>query len=395
MKSSDKPQFSKKWWDAGRPQEIKATDLDKCLPRAEKALAIQQRKNGNAEAIDDCLDALKAIPGAAAKTIRLCDKRQHKDVIAVLKKFDALVKSEVVRLEGLKQKLNDSSGAAGEEGDEVSEGQLFEKDYLYKMMKLMKSAGKELRFGFGLNTNAPESSVLLLKRKGKPELLFKTLKKTKQFSNRLLTYGYARPDPDDGQTLIFRLESGANEPPRILKLGRKYLRSDKKLRFRKLKLVLPSGKTLEDSEPDMDDVEVAAAGQATTDDLQDERAAAENFVRLWDETLQDVAGQVERLRGAMQGFDDPGIQSVHDGLASVMDKFPDLDLSQLVAAASANNREAYDQTLEQTAREVNQVRDLLANGPLLSTIDENPFVDTNVHATVNDVLRQIVSELGV
>ncbi len=393
MKASDKPELSAKWWSSEKPDDLPGNDLDKVLPRVEKALAAQKRKSDDVRAIDECLSALQTVPGAASKAIRSCDRKTHKDVITVLKKFDSLVKTEVSRLEDLKAKLAEAeSGDAAD--DEVSDDKLFDKDYLYKMMKLMKSAGKELRFGFGLNTNAPENSVLLLKRKGKPELLFKVLKKTKQFSNRLLTYGYAKADPDDGQTLIFRLEASANEPPRILKLGRKFLRSDKKLRFRQVKIVLPSGRTLEDTEPGDDEAQAAAAtGQEA--DLVQELASAENFVRLWDDTLDQVSQQVDTLRRAMEQYDDPGIRSVYDGLTNVMQKFPDLDLTKLVAAARANDRAAYDQTLEQTAREVNQVHDLLARGPLLSTIDENPFVNTSVHATVNNALNSIVAELGV
>jgi hypothetical protein len=36
---------------------------------------------------------------------------------------------------------------------------------------------------------------------------------------------------------------------------------------------------------------------------------------------------------------------------------------------------------------------MLADGPLLATIDENPFVKTNVHATVNNALQRIAKEL--
>jgi hypothetical protein len=130
-------------------------------------------------------------------------------------------------------------------------------------------------------------------------------------------------------------------------------------------------------------------------DLTDELSDAQRFVDVWNETLNDVADQVDRLRDAMADCDDFGISTVRDGLATVMDKFPDLDLSKLLDAARTNNREAYDKTLQQTAREVREVRDLLANGPLLSTIDENPFVHTSVHARVTGVLDEIVDELGI
>jgi hypothetical protein len=127
------------------------------------------------------------------------------------------------------------------------------------MVKVLNSTGKELNFGFGLNTKDPSASKLVLARKGKPEQLVKVLKKTGTFSNRLLTYGTALPDPQDGKTLIFKLAESAGEPPQIQKLGRQFLRSDKNLKFSKLKLVLPGGQILDDIELDTEKEAFAAA----------------------------------------------------------------------------------------------------------------------------------------
>jgi hypothetical protein len=252
MRSSDKPQFSLKWWDGERPDGVKTPDLDKALAKAEKALAEQRKKKDDADAIDGCITAIEAVGPAVDKTIKLFDRNAHKDAISVLRKFEGVIDEETSRLERLKEDVEEND--AGEDNeDEEDEGKLFEKDYLYKMIKMLKSGGKQFNFGFGLNPNAPESSRLILKRKGKPEALFKALKKTGEFNNRLLTYGVAQADPADGKTLIFRLEKGANEPPRILKLGREFLRSDKGLKFKKLSVVLPGGKTLNDTEPDSDE----------------------------------------------------------------------------------------------------------------------------------------------
>ena len=396
MKATEKPQFSKKWWDGSRPSEIKANDLDKILPKVERALADQKKKNGDAQSIDACLAALKTVPGAASKTIRLCDKRQHKDVITVLNKFDALVKSEMSRLEGLKRKLGESSSSPEDEDDEANEGQLFEKDYLYKMMKLMKSAGKELRFGFGLNTNTPESSILLLKRKGKPELLFKTLKKTKQFSNRLLTYGYAKPDPEEGQTLIFRLEAGANEPPRILKLGRKYLRSDKKLRFRKLKLILPSGKTLEDHEADTGDVEGDAATTAAPDmpDLRKEfKQARKEWVAVRDQAIQDLEAVKDAIRDHYLDDQDqfPVVMEKLGELDEIMDNLND-DLRDTLDAYISTSRKQASRLTELGG----QAKQLLADyvryvntSPLLAAIDQKEFADVTLKAPIERALKKL------
>jgi chemotaxis protein histidine kinase CheA len=248
MRATDRPQFSQRWWLAEKPADVEGDELANALAEVEDALA-NERRHHEAESIDACLHALQTVATAVDRTIKQCDKKKHKNEIAVLKKFDDLVRTEKKRLQEAKKAL-DEAGDEQEDGDAEDESKLFDKDYLYKMLKLMRSSGKELRFGFGLNTNAPEASKLLLKRKGKPELLFKALKKTGEFSNRLLTYGYASADPSDGKTLVFRLEQGAGEPPQIIKLGRRYLRADKQLRFRKLKVVLPGGQTLEDTEPD-------------------------------------------------------------------------------------------------------------------------------------------------
>jgi hypothetical protein len=260
MKPTEKPEFSKKWWLGVKPADVKGTDLEKALQNAEKALAEQKKKSDDEDAIAECLTALEAVSSAVEKTTKKeLDKKKDKDLITVLEKFDPLIDSEKSRLEDLQETLGKASDGDDEEDEEESEGKIFEPDYLYKMIKLMKSGGKELRFGFGLNTSTPEASRLLLKRKGKPEMLFKALKRTGEYSNRLMTYGMALADPEDGQTLIFRLDASADEPPQFMKLGRRYLRGDKNLRFRKLKVVLSSGKTLIDEEPDEDE-ELAAAG---------------------------------------------------------------------------------------------------------------------------------------
>ena len=248
MKASDKPEISKKWWTSEKPSDVKGADLEKALAAAEKALA-DEKKKADASSIEALLGALGGLSSAVDKTVKKeLDKKKHKDVIAVVEKFHDLIKSETKRLEEAKAKL----AKAGEEDEEEEEddNKLFDKDYLYRMVKLLKSGNKELRFGFGLNTQAPEASKLVLSRKGKPEKLFKLLKRTGEFSNRTLTYGFAAPDETQKKTLVFRLEDSAGEPPQIIKLGRRFLRADKSLYFRKLKVVMPGGQTFEDTEPD-------------------------------------------------------------------------------------------------------------------------------------------------
>ncbi len=236
--------------------------MEKALASAEKALG-EEKKKSEPRSIDACLAALADVESAVDKTIKKeCDKKKHKDLISVLEKFFPLIKAETSRLDELKKKAAKGSAAeANGEDEEEDEGKLFEPDYLQKMLKLVRS-GKELNFGFGLNTKDPAASKLVLARKGKPDKLFKALKQTGDFSNRLIAFGTAVPDSQDGKTLVFKLAENAGEPPQIQKLGRQFLRADKSLKFRKLKLVLPGGQTLDDNEPDTEEDGAAAAAQA-------------------------------------------------------------------------------------------------------------------------------------
>jgi hypothetical protein len=251
MKASDKPQISKKWWTSEKPDDIKGAELEKALISAEKALD-EEKKKGDGPAIEAALAACEQLESAVDKTIKKeCDKKKHKDEIKVLEKYFPLIKDETGRLKKLLEEA--SEDGTDDEDEEESDGKIFEKDYLYKMLKLLKSTGKELNFGFGLDTKNPEGSTLLLTRKGKPERLFKALKKTGDFTNRLITYGKAVPDPENGKVLVFKLAESAGEPPQVLKLGRRFLRSDKGLKFRKLRLILPGGQTFNDTEPDTEE----------------------------------------------------------------------------------------------------------------------------------------------
>ncbi len=393
MRLNTKPELSPKWWSAEKPAEIKGTELEKALQNAERALS-DEKKKGDAASIEGCLSALEIVGKAVEKTInKECDPKKHKDAISVLKKFDDIIKAETKRLAEVQSKLSDENS----EDEETNENKLFDKDYVCKMMQLMRSTGRELNFCFGLNTKTPADSQLLLCRKSKPEKLLRALKKTGEFNNRLLTYGTALPDSEDGQTLEFRLADSASEPPQILKLGREFLRSDKNLRFRKLKLVFPGGQTVEDMEADDENTDTAA-GQSSNaqaqDDLNQELTTAKKLVTAWEETLKKVSDQIEKLREALQAQADPTLQNLSKGLGDVMNQFPDLDLSRLVDAAQANDRDAYNQTASQSAKEIRDVHELLAKGPLLSTIDQNPFVKTNVHTWVKAVLQRISDVLA-
>jgi hypothetical protein len=288
MKASDKPQISKKWWTSEKPSDVKGTELEKALQAAEKAV-YEEQKDSDIASIDACIAALENVCSAAEKTIKKeLDKKKHKDLIAVLEKYEDIVSAETERLETAKEKLGDKDG---DDEEEESDDKLFDKEYLYKMVKLMKSGGKELRFGFGVNPQAPESSKFVLARKGKPERLFKALKKTGEFNNRLMTYGYAAPDPQDGKTLVLRLEESAGEPPQVVKAGRRFLRNDNKLYFRKLKIVMPGGQTFEDNEAETEG-DAASAAQAAT---QAPAGGPRQGKRLTPEERQNVNSELERM----------------------------------------------------------------------------------------------------
>jgi hypothetical protein len=243
MKLTDKPELSEDWWDDARPEDLKSCDLDDLLPEVEEALAHLRNHDDDIDAIDECRSLLQDVPAAAAKAAKQCDKQKDKVLIAVLGKYGAVVKEESSRLEKLKKQLakKQAEDEEDDDEDEADDNKLFDKDRLYKMLKLLKNGGKQLRFGFGLNTNAPESSKFVLNRKGKPERLFKALKKTGEFNNRTMTYGIAYADPSDANTLVLKLDSGAKEPPRMVELCRDFLRSDHGLKFRKVSIVTADG----------------------------------------------------------------------------------------------------------------------------------------------------------
>lgn len=383
MKINDKPQISKSWWTGEKPNDVKGADLEKALANAEKSLNKVDGK-ADSKSIEDGIASLADLEKAVDKTIKKeLDKKSHKTEISVLDKFYALIKAETKRLTEALADLDEG------EADEDEEGKLFQKDYLHKMMALMKSTDKQLNFALGLNPKSPGDCVLLLARKGKPEKLFRMLKGTGEFSKIQMTCGVAKPDPNNSKVLELHLGEGESEPPQALKTGRVFLRSDKGLKFRKLKFVSADGKVSEDTEPDDDEL----TPEQSQDNLSAELAAVDKMSEAWEKTLNVVSVQIEKLRNAIANQGDSILEGISDALGGVVGRFPDLDLSQLREAAKANNRAAYDQTLAHTADEVKQVYRMLAEDPVLATIDENPFIKTNVHGTIKTVLEKVTKKL--
>jgi len=383
------PEISKKWWEKECPAGINGDKLSKALSAAEKALADADKKN-TPQSIDDCLDSLGSV-GSAAETVikKECDKKKHKELISLLEGYEKVIKQEITRLQEAKAELAEAAEKEKEkeackdgEGDEDEDerGKLFQPDYLDRMIKLLRS-GNELSFSFGLNKQEPKDSCLLLCRKREPDRLLKLLKSKTEFSKRLMTFGKAAAD---GKTLQFILSEKAKEPSQICKLTKEYLKKND-LKFRKLKVVCGS-EVFEEDMPDAD-------GEGG--DLNQQIERLQGLVAAWGAALNDVSAQIEKLRAKLKTHEEPMLRTVGDGLGEVVSQFPDLDLSRLIAAAQANDRAAYDQTLSQTAKEIDQMHEILTKGPLLSTIDANPIEKTTVHSTINSVLSRITSELGI
>lgn len=231
----DRPQLSAKWWSSVRPEGLDDKKiLEKALSKTEKALAKQARKPDDERSAENALVSLKTLSKVLAKALRQTNRSGHRDATQGLDGLQQLIDDERDRLESQRQRI-------AEDDDDDNEGKLFEPSYAHKQAKKMK-AGSELSFAFGLDTSVPEACDLLLHRKKTPERLYKILKKTKRFPNRLMCYGKAVKDPDDKQTLLFKLSASSRVPPqRIIRAARQFFQSDRKLRFRKLRIAgLPS-----------------------------------------------------------------------------------------------------------------------------------------------------------
>jgi hypothetical protein len=180
------------------------------------------------------------------------------------------------------------------------------------------------------------------------------------------------------------------------------LRNDKKLYFRKLKVVMPGGQTFEDNEPDLEDTEAAevagrntapgTAGGAAAGDLPQRLRSAATAAQIWSRTQQTAAGQIEQLRRELNAFDDPDVVSVRDRLANVLDRFPKLDFDSLARSTDAA---AFDRAFATTKAGIAQWRQALERDPALRAIDENPFSPTQVVSTLGDALTRIAGELKV
>jgi hypothetical protein len=311
------------------------------------------------------------------------DKKKHKDAITVLGKFEGVIQDEVKRLQEALSSLGKDEDEE-EEDDEDDDKGVFKPEYLARMIKVLRG-GKELQFCFGLNKQEPSESRLLLCKKREPERLFKMLKQSGEFTSRLLTYGRAI---GDGKVLQFTLSDDAKEPSQILKLTKEYLKSNKDLKLKKLR-VIAGGETFEE---DMPDSEGAGSEQAAgvAGDLGKLLRGAAAANQSWTQARSSADDQIERLRQELSGFDEPEVQKIRERLSGVLSRLPDLGLSGL---AAAKDQAAYDSILTKAHKGLTDCARSLQSDPAIAALDKNPFVKTNVVETLGSSLKTIAREL--
>ncbi len=382
MKASDKPEISKKWWIKEKPGDIKGKELESALAGCENALA-EIKKKQDGETIQAALDALEELSNAVDKTVnKECDKKKHKDLITVLERYDKLIddkKKELEKLQSAQEKDGD-----GEDEDSEEERGVLKPEYLARMIKQLRS-GNELQFCFGLNRQTPTDSRLVLCNKRKPERLQKILKRTGDFSNRLMTFGTAM---GDGKVLQFKLSDDAKEPSQILKLTKAYLKGHRDLKFKKLR-VLAGGQTFEEDMPDNEEAPDTTSGAG---DLQARIRKAEVAELAWQKARVSISDQIAQVQRELNAFQDPEANSVHAGLSTLVNKLPDPGFNALAKSGDAN---VFASNLEKTRQRMVELQRLVAKGGALHTVDGNPFFKTDIVGTVNNTLSSIAKDLQI
>jgi hypothetical protein len=222
-------------------------------------------------------------------------------------------------------------------------------------------------------------------KKREPDRLFKMLKQSGEFTSRLLTYGRAI---GDGKVLQFTLSDDAKEPSQIVKLAKEYLKSNRDLKFKKLR-VIAGGETFEEDMPDSEGAGGEQVAGATGDLAQLLRGAAA-AAQAWTDARSSAGEQIERLRQELSGFDEPEVQKIRDRLGDVLTRLPDLGLSGL---AAAGDQAAYDSILTKAHKGLADCARSLQSDPAVVAIDKNPFVKTNVVETLGNSLKTIAREL--
>jgi len=400
MKASDKPEISKKWWAKEKPAEIKGTDLEKALATCEAALA-EAKKKATGDTIAAALKALENLSEAVEDTTKECEKKKLKDVATVLGKFDRLIDERTKELEKAQEACDKGKEKEkGKEGDEDDEDAktVFKPEYLARMIKMLRG-GEILQFALGLDKHAPAQSKLVLCNKRKPERLFKMLKQTGEFANRLLTFGTAS---GDGKILDLKLSEDAKEPSQIVKTAKEFFKGHRDLKYRKIR-VHASGQLFEE---DMEGLEgrvdagtgaprPAASGNGNdADDLRRQfKAARKHWVDVRNKAEKDLEVVKDGVRGhylddveqypiAVEKLKelDSILDNLSDELRDALDKYvhtPPTKKEQL-------------QVLATTARQlVDTFADYVEGSDLLTAIDQKEFADVQIKAPLSAALREL------
>jgi hypothetical protein len=406
MKSSDKPEISKKWWTKEKPSEIKGNDLEKALASCESALADVKKKE-NEDTVAAALESLKELSGAVDDTVKECEKKKLKDVATVLGKFDKLISDKTKDLE--KCQAAQAKESEGEEEDEEEGKTVFKEEYLARMIKMLRG-GEALQFAIGLNKQTPAESRLVLCNKRKSERLHKMLKQQGEFSNRLMTHGSAT---GEGKILQLTLSDDAKEPSQIVKTAKGFFRNHKDLKYRKIRIIA-GGQTFEEDMPEDENVppgRVAAgenkggAGNGHPNGSPADPNKRKLFVQAKSKWMKARDKAEQDLEVVKDGIRDHYIDDVEQYPIAVK-KLKELD--DIFENLSHDLRDALDnyvhtplnkkQQLEELAASARQLVDKFADyvegSQLLTAIDQKEFADVQIKAPLSAALRELEKTLA-
>jgi hypothetical protein len=210
--------------------------------------------------------------------------------------------------------------------------------------------------------------------------------------------------------LVFKLAESAGEPPQIQKLGRQFLRSDKNLKFRKLKLILPGGQTLEDNEPDPE--EGGAAPQAASAQAPGAGATGGDGATAVQENLRKEFKEARKRWVAVRKKADQDIELVKNGVRDyyltdpvqfpiAMKKIKELD--EIMDNLNDDLRDALDAYVSTPLKQQDRLRERAASAsktldnfanyviksPLLAAIDAKEFADVQIKAPIMAAMRDL------
>jgi hypothetical protein len=266
----------------------------------------------------------------------------------------------------------------------------------------------------GLDKQAPENSSLVLCKKRQPERLYKILKGTGDFSKRLMTFGTIT---GDGKILDLKLADNAKEPAQILKTAKLYLRSNRDLKFRKIRVHV-AGEIFDDDNPDVDgqgDQDAPPPGRVATDEENGStRQQAEGAKR---DPNRRLFVQARTKWTAARNKAERDLEVVKDGIRdhylNDTEQFPIAiaklkELDEIFDNLNHELRDALDSyvhtpankkhLLEERAASARQIVDTFADyveaSPLLTAIDQKEFADVQIKAPLSAALRELEKSLA-